>query len=90
MLHASPMTVRRILLTVMGLTVVASGVALAQGPVLHEFVPDVSDDEALVLASSDSPEPAAIVYDGEVIPAPTSGALRPDEQPMSAIPGSGP
>jgi hypothetical protein len=69
--------------------VVVAGAVLAQGPVLHEFVPDPSDDEALVLASSSGPEPAAIVYDGEVIPAPRDGALRPDERAMSGWPGEG-
>ena len=33
--------------------------------------------------------PTAIVYDGEVIPAPEGGPLRPGEQPMVAHPGDG-
>jgi len=72
---------------------VATGVALlparAQGPVLHEYVPDVSDDElpSLVLAAGGGSEPAAIVYRGEVLPAPEDGARRPDEHAMRAETG---
>jgi transglutaminase-like putative cysteine protease len=68
---------------------IAFAVAHAQGPILHEFVPDVRADESMILSRPGSEEPAAIVYDGEIIPAPTDGALRPDERPMSAIPGDG-
>ncbi len=67
----------------------AGTVAYAQGPVLHEFVPDVRGDEALVLGASGSAEPTAILYDGELIPAPRDGALGPDERAMSAIAGDG-
>lgn len=63
-------------------------VAHGQGPVLHEYVPDVREDEAMFLTAGEA-EPAAIVYDGEVIPAPRGGALREDERPMTAEPGDG-
>ncbi len=55
---------------------------------LHEYVPDVREDEAMLLTAG-SAEPAGIVYDGEVIPAPRDGALRRDERPMTAVPGDG-
>ena len=61
--------------------------AQAQGPVLHEFVPDVEEDEALVLMAPGEAEPAAIVYDGELLSAPRDGSLRQDELPMTALPG---
>jgi transglutaminase-like putative cysteine protease len=67
----------------------AGAVARAQGPILHEFVPDVRADESMLLSQPGSEEPAAIVYDGEIIPAPADGALRSDERPMTALPGDG-
>lgn len=74
--------------TVLTLAILSGAVARAQGPVLHEFVPDVREDEAVLLAPGES-EPAAIMYDGEVIPAPRDGALSSDERPMVAHPGDG-
>lgn len=56
-------------------------------PVLHEYVPDVGADEEVSLVTGDGPEPEAIVYDGEVLPAPEGGGLRDDEVPMRAVPG---
>jgi len=69
----------------------AGAVAHAQAQeTLHEFVSDVRADEALVLSVPGQAEPAGIVYDGEVIPAPTDGALDPnDERPMTAFAGDG-
>ncbi|MFW6050809.1 MAG: transglutaminase domain-containing protein [Myxococcota bacterium] len=59
--------------------------AHAQGPVLHEFVPEVTADEGdLVTSGSSGEEPAALVYDGEVLPAPRGGKLGPDEPALSA------
>lgn len=71
------------------LALAAGTVAYAQGPVLHEFVPEVRGDEALVLGATGSAEPSAILYDGELIPAPPGGALRPNERAMSAMAGDG-
>ncbi len=78
---------RRFTAVVLALSVAL--VARAQGPVLHEQVPDVRDEEALVLAGPDGGEPAAILYDGQLLPAPSASALRDDEQAMTAIPGDG-
>ncbi|NOY91697.1 MAG: hypothetical protein GXP55_10895 [Deltaproteobacteria bacterium] len=63
--------------------------ARAQGPVLHEYVPDVREDElpSLVMAAGGASEPAAIVYRGEVLPAPEDGARRPEEHAMRALTG---
>lgn len=63
------------------------GVAGAQvSPVLHEFVPDVNDDElpSLVMASGGGTEPLAILYRGEVLTAPEAGARREGEHAMRA------
>ncbi len=65
-------------------------VALAQGPVWHEYVPDVEASEASALVSGGSDaEPLAIVHDGEILTAPTGGALRAGERAMRAAPGDG-
>ncbi|MDQ3036969.1 MAG: transglutaminase domain-containing protein, partial [Myxococcota bacterium] len=64
--------------------------ARADDSVRHEYVPDVESDEGTLVVSSGGPEPAALVYDGEVIPAPDGGALRPhEERAMQATPGDG-
>jgi len=55
------------------LSLCCGAVAHAQGPVLHEYVPDVEEDEAMMLLAPGESEPAGIVYDGEVIPAPDDG-----------------
>ncbi|MEM9193922.1 MAG: transglutaminase domain-containing protein [Myxococcota bacterium] len=83
----SPRVARNATLLVLCLGVAA--VARAQDPILHEFVPDVRADEALVYADPNNPEPSAIVYDGEVLPAPEDGALQEDERPMVASSGDG-
>ncbi len=58
-------------------------------PTLHEYVPDLGADEGSLLLSSGDSEPEAIVYQGEVLPAPEGGALQNDEAPMRARPGDG-
>lgn len=63
--------------------------AHADGPTLHEFVPDVAEDEGSLLVSSGGAQPDAIVYQGEVLPAPEGGGLGRDERPMRAGPGDG-
>ena len=68
--------------------IVVVPLAAAQDEVLHEFVPDLQDSEATIVAS-EGPVPAAIVYRGEILPAPTGGALELDERAMTAVPGSG-
>lgn len=63
-------------------------IARADGTaVRHEYVPDVASDEGSLVVSSGGLEPEALVYDGEVIPAPEGGALRENERAMQAIPG---
>lgn len=59
------------------------------GPTLHEFVPDLGSEEGSLLVSSGGAQPDAIVYQGEILPAPEGGALRADERPMRAQPGDG-
>jgi hypothetical protein len=61
----------------------------ADDRILHEFVPDASEDEGTQLVAQDGVEPAAIVVGGEVVPPPESGALSEDERPMRAQPGQG-
>ncbi|MFK7990018.1 MAG: transglutaminase-like domain-containing protein [Sandaracinaceae bacterium] len=61
--------------------------ARADGPTLHEFVPDVAEDEGSLLVSSGGAQPDAIVYQGEVLPAPEGGGLGRDERAMRAGPG---
>lgn len=68
---------------------VFAGLSAEAQPVLHEFVPDVRQDEVLVLSVPGSSEPAAIVYDGQILPAPQDGALEPDERAMVAMSGDG-
>jgi hypothetical protein len=72
-----------------GALAVFAGLSAEAQPVLHEFVPDVRQDEVLVLSVPGSSEPAAIVYDGQVLPAPADGALAPDERAMVALSGDG-
>jgi hypothetical protein len=68
----------------------ASGAyARADGPVAHEYVPDLAENEGSILVSSGGPEPEALVYDGEVIPAPEGGALRDEERAMETQGGDG-
>jgi hypothetical protein len=57
-------------------------------PVLHEYVPAVSDDE---LSVWETPEgtPSAIVYDGEVLAAPNLTSAEPLGPRMVAQPGDG-
>lgn len=91
MLSVGSMVRSRTLRLMVGLaTVAAAAVALAQGVVAHEYVPDAGqDDGAALVSSSGSAEPAAILYDGRLVPPPTGGALRDGERPMRALPGDG-
>ncbi|MBN8611208.1 MAG: transglutaminase domain-containing protein [Deltaproteobacteria bacterium] len=75
----------------MGLGVASFGiaaVALAQDVILHELVPNLGADEGSTLVSSRGAEPAAIVYGGEILRAPTDGPLERDERAMEAMSGS--
>ncbi|MGF1465066.1 MAG: transglutaminase domain-containing protein [Sandaracinaceae bacterium] len=67
----------------------AATVRADDGPMLHEYVPEVRGDEGTSLISSGGPEPSALVYDGEVLPAPDDGLLSSQERPMMADPGDG-
>src|SRR5690349_3508421 len=80
---------RRVSWLVIVVALGVGAVARADGPTLHEYVPDVSEDEGAVLVTSGSPEPAGIVYDGEVLPPPERGPLGNEETPMVATPGDG-
>jgi hypothetical protein len=89
-----PMTPARrasIAIALLGGVVLASAaiVAIAQGGVFHEFVPNVGDEASSLVSSVGGIEPAAIVYDGELISAPEGGGLRDGERPMRALPGDG-
>lgn len=71
-------------------TCAAAAVALAQGPIWHEYVPDVEASEASALVSGGAgAEPTAIIHDGELLTAPEGGALRTGERAMRATPGDG-
>lgn len=61
----------------------------AQAPVLHEHVPDIDPDEALLVLSEGSAEPIAIEQDGEVLSSPALQAPADDMPPMVAQPGDG-
>lgn len=75
--------------TIAALVLASIAIARADAPIPHEYVPDVEADEGTMLVSSGGPEPEALVYDGEVIPAPQGGALRSgEEHAMEAMPGS--
>ena len=62
-----------------------AALAFADGPTLHEFVPDLGADEGALVMSSGGETPDAIVSQGEVLPAPEGGPLdRTSEAPMAA------
>lgn len=65
-----------------------TALALAQGAVLHELVPNLGADEGSSLVSSRGAEPAAIVYGGQILRAPTDGPRERDERAMEAASGS--
>jgi hypothetical protein len=86
------MTARRrapVVIAVLGglATLSAAIVAIAQGGIFHEYVPNVGDEASSLVSSASGAEPAAIVYDGQLIEAPEGGGLRDGEQPMRALPG---
>lgn len=75
---------------VVGLAALATAVAVAQTVVAHEFVPNAGqDDGSSLVSASGSAEPAAIVYDGDLVPPPAGGALRDGERAMRSLPGDG-
>lgn len=65
------------------------GRARAEAPVLHEHVPDIEPDEAILTVSAGRADPAAIEQDGEVLLAPDLEAPALDQPPMLAEPGDG-
>jgi transglutaminase-like putative cysteine protease len=71
-----------------GASVGLAAIALADEVVLHEMVPNVGADEGSSIVSSRGAEPAAIVYGGEILRAPTGGPLERDERAMQAAGGS--
>jgi len=65
-----------------------AAIAHADGPVFHEYVPHVEEDEGSILVRPSDREPAALMYEGEVIPAPSGGGLDPrSERALQAFPG---
>ena len=80
---------KRSLTTSVAILVVALAARADDAPVLHEFVPDLGAEEGTLLVSSGGAQPDAIVYQGEVLPAPPGGGLRAGEQAMRASPGNG-
>lgn len=56
------------------------------GPVLHEYVPNVRDEEASLLLARGGDAPEAIVVDGEVVPPPAVSMEPHDEAPMNPQP----
>ena len=78
-----PGMVRRLVLVTLGCAL-AVGVR-ADGIVLHEYVPGLSEGElSLILAGQDG-EPMGMLYDGELVGEPTAGAARGDEKVLSAL-----
>ncbi len=71
------------------LLALGGAVALAQDVVLHELVPNLGANEGSSLVSGRGAEPAAIVYDGEILRAPEGGPLSAGERAMEAAPGDG-
>lgn len=69
--------------------VVGWGAARADGPVLHEHVPDLEPEEAVLALSEGRADPAAIEQDGEVLLAPDLAGPALDQPPMLAEPGDG-
>lgn len=65
-----------------------AAVASADGPTLHEYVPGLSSEEGTLLVSSGGAQPEAIVYQGEVLPAPAGGQRAEGETAMSALPAA--
>jgi transglutaminase-like putative cysteine protease len=80
-------------LAVLGLAAIfsifVSGEGRAEGPVLHEHVPDITPDEAVLTISSGRADPVAIEQDGEVLMAPDLEQPALDQPPMLADPGDG-
>lgn len=77
------------LLITLGLVFGTAGlVAADDGPVLHEYVPELGADEGMmVISSSDGEQAEAIVYQGEILSAPDLDEARSrDEAPMRALP----
>ncbi len=64
------------------------GAALADAVVLHEYVPNLGADEGSSLVSNRSAEPAAIVYAGELLHAPSDGPPTSSERVIEASPAS--
>jgi len=63
---------------------VTAAPALADTPVLHEYVPDIAGQEDPALVAAPGEAPTAFLYEGEVLRAPEGGALRPDEARLTA------
>ena len=70
---ARPLQLITTLALIAGLSI---AVAVADERVLHEFVPDVDPNEAVLGLERADGSPAAITYDGEVLPAPELGSTE--------------
>lgn len=81
----------RVLLVTVPMVLAAVVVRADEVPTLHEYVPDLASDAGTLLVSSGGAEPDAIVYRGELLPAPeATGAIGPEERPMRAASGESP
>lgn len=67
--------------------VVAAGARADDEPVLHEYIPEASDGDLDFVLGSDN-LPSAILYDGELLAAPTGGPRRANERAMTARQGA--
>jgi transglutaminase-like putative cysteine protease len=74
----------------LGVVAAALAIGHARGDdVLHEPVPNVDPDEAVVALAQHEADPSAIVYDGEVLPAPERSGSAQSAPSMLATPGDG-
>jgi hypothetical protein len=56
--------------------IVVPAVRADEDRVLHEFVPEVDDDDQAGMVLGRDTAPEAILYEGELLSAPRGGALR--------------
>ncbi len=75
--------------TVLIVVLFVASLVHADGPVLHEYIPNASDDELAAFVRGANGEPEGIVYEGEILDRPQGGELRDDEQALSGLPGNG-
>jgi hypothetical protein len=72
-----------------GLAVLTAVAVRADDQVLHEFVPDVDPNEAVAMLAEQGAAPDVIVYEGEVLTAPSAQDASADAPAMVATAGDG-